>query len=62
MGMIKTITKKDCIRCGHTWYPRSQNKPIICPKCKSPYWNKAKKEAIKEAIKEVDEDEVQALH
>ena len=30
-----------CLRCGHTWVPRLPNKqPEVCPKCKSPYWNR----------------------
>ena len=32
-----------CERCEHEWIPRSKENPIICPKCKSPYWNKPKK-------------------
>jgi len=28
-----------CKRCGHSWYPR-QPEVRICPKCKSPYWDK----------------------
>ena len=33
-----------CERCSHNWTPRkgSDGKtkpPIVCPKCKSPYWN-----------------------
>ena len=33
-----------CERCEHEWAPRNKKeKPIICPKCKSPYWNKPKK-------------------
>ncbi len=33
-----------CERCLHSWMPRSKidELPTICPKCKSPYWNKAK--------------------
>lgn len=31
-----------CLRCDHTWIPRTESKPIRCPKCKSPYWNKAR--------------------
>jgi hypothetical protein len=27
-------------RCNHTWVPRDQDMPLVCPKCKSPYWNK----------------------
>ena len=29
-----------CKRCGHGWIPRSEKLPAVCPKCKSPYWNK----------------------
>ena len=38
-----------CLRCGHKWKPRSENKPTVCPnpKCKSPYWNKPRTRKIK---------------
>lgn len=39
-----------CERCGHVWIPRvySEDKdPVICPRCKSPYWNKPKAAAKK---------------
>jgi predicted Zn-ribbon and HTH transcriptional regulator len=31
-----------CERCGHEWVPRSkvEESPTICPRCKSPYWDK----------------------
>jgi predicted Zn-ribbon and HTH transcriptional regulator len=31
-----------CERCEHIWAPRreSQGEPKVCPKCKSPYWNR----------------------
>jgi len=34
-----------CTRCGHTWRPRGEELPTVCPnpKCKSPYWNKPRK-------------------
>lgn len=32
-----------CIRCLHKWFPRRQNLPKVCPKCKSPYWNKKRR-------------------
>ena len=34
-----------CERCGHTWIPRSkiEEAPTICPKCKSPYWDKPRR-------------------
>jgi len=31
-----------CLRCGHEWATR-QEMPTICPKCKSPYWDKERK-------------------
>ncbi len=35
-----------CLRCGYVWTPRNPNAtPKVCPnpKCKSPYWNKLRK-------------------
>jgi len=33
-----------CERCGHTWVPRVFTvQPAVCPKCKSPYWNRPRK-------------------
>ncbi len=29
-----------CERCEHEWITRSEDVPIVCPKCKSPYWDK----------------------
>ncbi len=32
-----------CERCQHIWVPRvssGDELPAVCPKCKSPYWNK----------------------
>jgi predicted Zn-ribbon and HTH transcriptional regulator len=30
-------------RCGHEWLPRDKDeKPRVCPKCKSPNWDKPK--------------------
>jgi len=41
-----------CKRCGHKWHPRKEEKPLICPKCKSPYWDRERK---KERKKEEEE-------
>jgi len=35
-----TMKAYRCERCGHMWVPRTERKPTICPKCKSPYWDK----------------------
>lgn len=44
MGKVMLEDYK-CELCGHTWIPRSKidENPTICPKCKSPYWDKPRK-------------------
>jgi len=33
-----------CERCGHMWVPRKEKEtPRVCPKCKSPYWDRVRK-------------------
>lgn len=32
-----------CERCAHTWIPRKKAKPVICPRCKSPYWDRPRR-------------------
>ena len=32
-----------CERCQHEWVKRGDKEPIVCPACKSPYWNQPKK-------------------
>ena len=36
-----------CERCGHEWVPRDiaaePEGPRVCPKCKSPYWNRPRR-------------------
>lgn len=32
-----------CKRCYHEWATR-QDHPTICPKCKSPYWDKERRQ------------------
>jgi len=29
-----------CERCSHEWITRSEDVPVVCPSCKSPYWDK----------------------
>ena len=40
----------ECKRCGHIWVSNGiklkKDKPIYCPKCKSPYWNKKRQQKI----------------
>jgi len=33
-----------CERCGHEWVSRAATvTPEVCPKCKSPYWNRPRR-------------------
>lgn len=35
-----------CERCSHLWVPREKDrKPRVCPKCKSPYWDRPRRSA-----------------
>jgi uncharacterized OB-fold protein len=47
-----TIEKKACKRCGHTWFPRKEQMPVICPKCFSPYWNRERERPRRTEINE----------
>jgi predicted Zn-ribbon and HTH transcriptional regulator len=33
-----------CYRCEYEWWPRKTTKPRMCPKCKSAYWDRPRKE------------------
>ena len=40
-----TVMGCKCERCSYEWIPRDPDvEPEACPKCKSPYWNKPKKQ------------------
>lgn len=39
-----TVMGYRCERCSHEWIPRDvEQEPSVCPKCKSPYWNRPRK-------------------
>ena len=40
-----------CTRCDYEWYPRGNEPPKTCPKCRSPYWDVLRKNKKKEATK-----------
>jgi hypothetical protein len=41
-----TVMGFRCERCSHEWVPKgADNEPAVCPKCKSPYWNRPRKMA-----------------
>jgi predicted Zn-ribbon and HTH transcriptional regulator len=37
------ITQLNCLRCLHKWFPVRPATPKHCPKCKSPYWNRPRR-------------------
>jgi DNA-directed RNA polymerase subunit RPC12/RpoP len=44
----RKVTVYICERCEHEWIPRDadpKSEPRVCPKCKSPYWNKPRRNA-----------------
>jgi predicted Zn-ribbon and HTH transcriptional regulator len=42
LGAVE-ITVLSCkCRCGHEWVSREAEKPRVCPKCKSPNWDREK--------------------
>ena len=42
-----TVMGYRCERCAHEWIPKGfEREPAVCPKCKSPYWNRPRKKAM----------------
>ena len=42
--MSVALTSGDrCYRCGYTWKAKSKTIPLICPRCKSPYWDRPRR-------------------
>ncbi len=37
------IGPRGCLLCGHRWYPRTPERPLVCPKCKSARWELGRK-------------------
>lgn len=40
------LGKLKCLHCFHIWFPRTQEMPDVCPKCKSYEWDKPKDSKI----------------
>ena len=43
------IEELECLRCGSKWMPRSEKKPVACPRCHSNIWDK---ERVRDVRKE----------
>ena len=38
------VTGYECTRCRNKWIPKQQHvRPVSCPACKSPYWDRPRK-------------------
>lgn len=50
MGLQRVqINKCVCERCAYSWIPKDEEElPVTCPNCRSPYWNKPRKQAAVE--------------
>ena len=43
-GAYVLIKGHKCHRCGHEWRPKNiEVVPVVCPKCKSPYWDRPRR-------------------
>lgn len=41
-----TLPRYTCLRCGHTWIPRQNEKPRTCALCRNPYWDRPRKNRV----------------
>jgi len=56
MGKRKvSVWAYECERCGHKWIQRElgSDQPKVCPnrKCKSPYWDRPRRDATRAPVK-----------
>ena len=45
MGLKETM-QLTCLRCGWVWKCKGKGLPLTCPHCRSPYWNKPRKNRL----------------
>jgi len=50
--VIIELRRLNCKRCGHNWIPHKEE-IRICPKCKSPYWDRERKKKKEENVKKI---------
>jgi predicted Zn-ribbon and HTH transcriptional regulator len=45
-----------CERCGHKWLPKEEtkDKPKVCPKCKSSYWDTPRRLDVAKKQQDID--------
>ena len=42
-SMLALIRENRCYRCEYTWESKSKKLPKVCPRCKSPYWDRPRR-------------------
>lgn len=45
---VSRLNRLTCTRCGHTWIPNRDQPPKVCPKCKSPYWDRPRQKDVED--------------
>lgn len=53
----KLIWDCKCERCDWNWISRKEDKPKVCPKCHSPYWETPAKDGKGKAKKNIREEQ-----
>jgi len=41
--MKMTISELTCKKCNYSWFPKTEEEPKVCPKCKSYRWKEPRK-------------------
>lgn len=41
---MSMLRQQSCLRCGYTWWPRTPNRSVRCPECRSPYWHRPRRQ------------------
>jgi len=41
------VPRYECLRCGHRWIGRLETKPVRCPRCQSPYYDRPRQQPQK---------------
>ena len=42
-SVIMQLAKLKCLRCGYEWYPRTEKRPGVCPRCKCLKWDEPRR-------------------
>ena len=58
---MKKRKEHKCLRCCHKWFRRLRSYPLICPKCKTPYWDRIKRSIKKDAEINIKEESIRNM-